>query len=90
MLGGSMARRRSRRSKSYVSGSIKKYLLAMLYIVMGSFIVGAVSYLTTLIPTMNLTVGTVSIANTTLIDFIGWSFGIVFVLYGVRKFGIRF
>jgi len=85
-----MPRRRARRSRSYVSGAIKKYLIAILFVVMGSFIVGAVSYLTTLIPAQNLTIGSVSIANTTLINFTGWAFGIVFMLYGIRKFGIRF
>jgi len=85
-----MPRRRSRRNRSYVSGSIRKYLLGILFIVLGSFITGAVSYLTTLIPTQNLTIGSVSIANTTLINFIGWSFGVVFLIVGIRKFGIRF
>jgi len=83
-----MVRRRSRRSRGYVSSSIRKYLLATLFIALGSFIVGAVSYLTTLIPAQNMTIGSVSISNTVFLNFIGWSFGIVFILYGIRKFGI--
>jgi hypothetical protein len=81
--------RRRRRSRGYVSGSIKRYLNAILFIVLGAFVTGAVSYMATLIPPQNLTIGSTSISNTLLINFIGWAFGVVFVLYGIRKFGIK-
>ena len=81
-------RRRGRRTRGYVSRAIKRYALGILFIMLGAFIIGVVGYVSTLVPETNLTVGTVTISNKLIINFISWIAGILFVLTGIKKFGI--
>ena len=86
-------RRRRRRRVSTFSGAIRRYGLAILFIVLGSFIIGVIGYVTSLVPEVNLTIGSgtgaVSISNKLIINFISWIAGVLFVLTGIRRFGIR-
>jgi hypothetical protein len=81
-------RRRGGKTRGYVSRAIKRYALGILFILLGAFIIGVIGYVTTLVPQSNLTIGSVSISNTLIINFISWIAGILFVLTGIKKFGI--
>ena len=82
-------RRRTRRTtRGFVTRAIRRYGLAILFIVLGAFIIGVVNYVSNLVPETNLTIGTVSISNRLFINFISWVAGIVFVLTGIKRFGI--
>jgi hypothetical protein len=81
-------RRRRTTTRGYVSRAIRRYALGILFILLGAFIIGVVGYVTSLVPQTNLTIGTVSISNTLVINFISWVAGILFVLTGIKRFGI--
>jgi hypothetical protein len=89
-----MPTRRRRRARITLSGQIRRYLSGILFIGLGAFIVSVIGYITSIIPetTLTFTAGTstVSISNTVLLNFIGFAAGIVFVLSGIRRLGIRF
>lgn len=84
--------RRSRRrysTRGFVSRAIKRYALAILFVSLGAFIMGAVSYIAGLVPETVLAIGKdLSISNKMIINFIGWAAGIIFILTGIRRFGI--
>jgi hypothetical protein len=81
-------RRRGSKTRGYVSRAIKRYALGILFVMLGAFIIGVVGYLSTLVPATTLTFGSVNISNTLIINFISWIAGILFVLTGIKKFGI--
>ena len=83
-------RRRRRRTgvRGFVSRAIRRYALAILFILLGAFIIGVVGYVSGLVPETNLTIGTLSISNRLMINFISWVAGIVFVLTGLKRFGL--
>lgn len=81
--------RRRYSTRGFVSRAIKRYALAILFVTLGAFIMGAVSYIAGLVPETVLTIGNdVSISNKLIINFIGWAAGILFILTGIRRFGI--
>lgn len=87
----SIRRYRRRRSitRGFVSRAIKRYALAIFFVMMGAFIMGAVSYLSGLVPEVSLAIGKdLAISNKLIINFIGWAAGILFILTGIRRFGI--
>jgi hypothetical protein len=85
-----VVRRRRRRRAGLVSTAIRRYANAILFIVLGAFIVAVISYVTTLVPEITLEItDNLSISNRLVISFIGWIAGILFVLSGIRRFGIR-
>jgi hypothetical protein len=55
---------------------------------LGAFIIGVVGYLVSLVPPTTLTIGSVNITNTLILNFITWIAGILFVLTGIKKFGL--
>jgi hypothetical protein len=55
---------------------------------LGAFIIGVVSYLVSLVPATTLTVGSLNISNTLILNFISWIAGILFVVTGLKKFGL--
>ena len=62
-------------------------MLGFLYLALGIAITTGVTYLIGLAPSVNLTLGdTVVISTTTILQFISFAFGIVFVLRGIRYF----
>jgi hypothetical protein len=81
-------RRRRKTTRGFVSRAIRKYALGILFILLGAFIIGVVGYVSNLVPETNLTIGTVSISNRLMINFISWVSGILFVLTGIKRFGI--
>lgn len=82
-------RRRRNITRGFVSRAIKRYALAILFVMMGAFIMGAVSYLSGLVPEVSLAIGKdLTISNKLIINFIGWAAGILFILTGIRRFGI--
>jgi hypothetical protein len=83
-------RRRRRRTgtRGFVSRAIRRYALAILFIMLGAFIIGVVGYVSTLVPETNLTIGNLSISNRLMINFISWVAGIIFVLTGLKRFGL--
>ena len=81
-------RRRKRTTRGFVTRAIRRYALAIMFVLLGAFIIGVIGYLSTLVPESNLTIGNVSISNKLFINFIGWISGIVFVLTGLKKFGL--
>jgi cell division septal protein FtsQ len=81
-------RRRTTRTRGYVSRAIKRYALGILFVMLGAFIIGVVGYLVSLVPASTLTIGSVNITNTSILQFITWIGGILFVLTGIKKFGI--
>jgi len=81
--------RRRRKSRSTISGSIKRYLLGILFVALASVIMGLTTYVSSVIPQTNFTIGSVSISNTLFLSFIGFSVGIVVMLSAIKKFGIR-
>jgi hypothetical protein len=85
-----MARRRRRKAstRGYVSKAIRRYSLGILFIMLGAFIIGVVGYLVSLVPATTLTIGSVNITNTLILNFITWIAGILFVLTGIKKFGL--
>ena len=61
--------------------------MGFLYLTLGVAIASGVTYLIGLAPSANLTLGnTVVISTTTILQFISFAFGIVFVLRGIRYF----
>ena len=81
-------RRRTGRTRGFVTRAIRRYGLAILFIVLGAFIIGVVGYVSNLVPETNLTIGSLTISNKLFINFISWVAGIVFVLTGIKRFGI--
>lgn len=81
-------RRRRRTTRGFVGRAIRRYALAIMFILLGAFIVGAISYIASLVPETNLTIGTLTISNRLFINFIAWASGILFVLTGLRRFGL--
>jgi len=85
-----MPRYRRKKSRSTISGSIKRYLLGILFVALSGVIMGLTTYVSSVIPQTNWTIGNVSISNTLFLNFIGFAVGIVVMLSAIRKFGIRF
>lgn len=81
-------RRRRRGTRRFVSGAIRRYALGILFILLGAFIVGVIGYVSGLVPDTTLAVGDLNISNRLIINFIAWVGGIVFVIQGMRKFGL--
>jgi len=81
-------RRKGSKTRGYVSRAIKRYALGILFIMLGAFIIGVVGYLVSLVPPNTLTIGSVNITNTLILNFITWIAGILFVLTGIKKFGL--
>jgi len=81
-------RRRTARTRGYVSRAIRRYALGILFVLMGAFIIGVVGYVSSLVPDMTLTIGTLNMSNRLIINFISWIAGILFVLAGIKKFGL--
>jgi small neutral amino acid transporter SnatA (MarC family) len=80
-------RRRRRRIVTWFSGVIRRYMLGFLYLAFGIAIVTGVTYLVGLAPSVDLTLGNdVVISTTTILQFIMFAFGIVFVIRGIRFF----
>jgi hypothetical protein len=91
VVGESMAtrrRRRGARTRGFVGRAIRRYALAIMFVLLGAFIVGVIGYMSTLIPETNLTIGSLTISNRLFINFIAWVSGILFVLTGLRRFGL--
>jgi hypothetical protein len=82
-------RGRRRRRVALISGALRRYFNAILFILLGALIVGVISYVTLLVPEISIEVAGVEISNKLIISFIGWTGGILFVLTGIRRFGIR-
>jgi hypothetical protein len=82
-------RTRRRRRVALISGALRRYFNAILFVLLGALIVGVISYVTMIVPEIEITVAGVSISNKLIISFIGWSAGILFTLTGIRRFGIR-
>jgi hypothetical protein len=81
-------RRRRARTRGFVTRAIRRYALAIMFILLGAFIMGSVSYMASLIPEINLTIGTLTISNRLFINFIAWITGILFILTGLKRFGL--
>jgi small neutral amino acid transporter SnatA (MarC family) len=83
-----MAYRRRRRAwRSWLSGVIRRYMQGFLYLAFGIAITTGVAYLVGLAPSVDLVLGdTAVISTTTILQFILFAFGIVFVLRGIRFF----
>jgi hypothetical protein len=81
-------RRRGARTRGFVTRAIRKYAVAIIFVLLGTFIVGVISYVTALVPEANLTIGTISISNRLFINFIGWVAGIIFILTALKRFGL--
>ena len=81
-------RRRRYAIRGFISRAFRRYALAILFVMLGAFIMGVVSYTATLVPETTLSVGGTKISNKLFIEFIGWATGITFVLTGIKKFGI--
>ena len=83
--------RRRRRSitRGFISRAFRRYALAILFVMLGAFIMGVVSYISSLVPETTLTIAKdLSISNKLFINFIGWATGIAFLLTGIKRFGI--
>jgi predicted membrane channel-forming protein YqfA (hemolysin III family) len=80
--------RRARRPPT-LSRSLRRYFQAMLFILMGTFIIGVISYVATIVPEISLEIGDVSISNRLIIGLISWVAGILFVVTGIQRFGLR-
>jgi hypothetical protein len=81
-------RRRRTRVRGFVSRAIRRYATAILFIMLGAFIMGSVGYMASLIPEINITVGTLTLSNRLFINFIAWITGILFILTGLKRFGL--
>jgi hypothetical protein len=81
-------RRRTSKTRGYVSREVKRYALGILFVMLGAFIIGVVGYLTSLVPATTLSIGSVNISNMLIVNFISWIAGILFVITGIKKFGI--
>jgi len=83
--------RRYRRKRSYtLSGSIKRYLMGILFVAPAAVIVSLTTYVSSVIPEANLTIGSITLSNKLFLNFIGFGVGVVVALSAIRKFGIRF
>jgi hypothetical protein len=89
-MGETVPRRRRRGSKTrgYVSRAIKKYALGVLFVMLGAFIIGVVGYLVGLVPETVITIGSLNLTNKLILEFVSWVAGIIFVLTGIKRFGI--
>lgn len=81
--------RRRRRRAPTLSRTVRRYLYAFMFLALAIIIPGAVTYLTTLIPEMNLTIGTIKISNKLFINFLSWAVGILLFIAAIHKLGIR-
>jgi hypothetical protein len=84
-----MPRYRRRRKSSSLSKTTRNYLIGLLFVSLAGFVMGIVGYVSSVIPPMNLSIGSVSISNTLFINVLGFGAGIVLFLTALRKFGIR-
>jgi hypothetical protein len=81
-------RRRGGRTRGFVTRAVRRYALAIMFILLGAFIMGTVTYLASLIPETNLTIGTLTLSNRLFINFIAWVAGILFILTGLKRLGL--
>jgi len=81
-------RRRRTRTRGFVTRAIRRYAVAILFVMLGAFIIGVVGYVSGLIPEVNLTIGNLSISNRVFVNFVGWVAGIVFILTALKRFGL--
>lgn len=81
--------RRRRTTRGFITRAIRRYALAILFVMLGAFIMGAVAYISSLVPETVLTIGKeLTISNKLIINFIGWAAGILFILTAIKRFGI--
>jgi len=77
-----VTRRRRRRRIALISGALRRYFNAILFVLLGALIVGVISYVTMIVPEIEIEVAGVAISNKLIISFIGWTAGILFTLTG--------
>jgi hypothetical protein len=80
--------RRARRAPT-LSRSLRRYFQAMLFIMLGTLIIGVISYVATIVPEISISIGDVEISNKMIISLISWVAGILFVVTGIQRFGLR-
>jgi len=84
-----MARRRGRKKTGSLSKTTRNYLTGFLFVALASALMGIVSYVSSVIPPSNFTIGNVSISNTLFLNILTFSAGIIMFITAMRKFGIR-
>jgi uncharacterized BrkB/YihY/UPF0761 family membrane protein len=82
-------RRRRARTTGFISNAVRNYSLGILFVLLGAFIIGVVSYLVSLVPETSIAIGNVSLSNRLILNLITWVAGIFLVLVGIRRFGLR-
>jgi hypothetical protein len=82
-------RRRYRKKASSLSRTTRNYLTGLLFVTLAGALMGIVSYVSSVIPPYNITVGNVSISNTLFLNILVFAAGIVLFITALRKFGIR-
>jgi len=82
-------RRIRRARRPTLSRSLRRYFQAMLFVMLGTLIIGVISYVVTIVPETSIEVGGVEISNRMILNLISWVAGILFVITGIQRFGIR-
>lgn len=72
-----------------LSKEFKKLLAALFFVLVSGVVIGAITYVVSLIPPTNLTIGRVTIDNRLIIGLISWASTIAVLLYAISKFGMR-
>jgi len=80
--------RRARRPPT-LSRSLRRYFQAMLFVMLGTLIIGVISYVVTIVPETSIEIAGVEISNKMILNLISWVAGILFVVTGIQRFGLR-
>jgi hypothetical protein len=83
-------RRRRARNTGFITRAVRQYSMGILFVMLGAFIIGVVSYLVSLVPETSIAIASnVSLSNRLILNLITWVAGIFLVLVGIRRFGLR-
>jgi hypothetical protein len=84
----SKRKKKGGKTRGFVTRAVRGYALAIMFILLGAFIMGVVGYVASLVPEVNLTIGNISLSNRLFINFTAWITGILFILTALKKFGL--
>ncbi|MEM4619439.1 MAG: hypothetical protein QW607_04425 [Desulfurococcaceae archaeon] len=85
-----MSRRwgRRRRGRLSLTRKVKQYLLAFLFIILIPAVLGLASWIISVIPERNLTIGNINISNTAILGILLFAVTLIVFLVAMRKLGI--
>ncbi|MEM4620868.1 MAG: hypothetical protein QW607_11730 [Desulfurococcaceae archaeon] len=84
----STRRRWRRRARLTLSRKIRQYLIAFLFIILIPAIIGLASWIVSILPDRNLTIGNVNISASAILSLLMFALTIIVFIIAIRKLGI--